>query len=361
LKHLSAPLGASIEVTKLCNLNCRYCFQGSVRTGSDLSNDEIYAVLEELADMKVFTVFFGGGEPLLRPDFFEIAERAMALGLEVGTSTNGTLLTDELALRLAGTGLCRGLQVSLDGSCREVHDVLRGEGSFDAALAGIRSLSRHGIHPSIAVTVTTENIRDVSNVVRFAVREGLRHVHVMCLLPAGNAREVFEELEPTTSDWAELEQELAQLSQEVSNQLSIDWGNRCYVPPWPEFSAADYSEVDRDFTGCPAGKTKAVIDCFGDVYGCDVLKTNDLCAGSIRSNSFREIWHESPVFRRWRSRTPESIGGKCADCKWSFACVGGCPAMSVFYADDFFAPDTSCPHDPPRGRYELAWSKPWVH
>jgi len=187
-ESLSAPLGVSIEVTNRCNLRCRYCFQGPPVKGDVLSQEEVLSLLNDLSDMRVFTVFFGGGEPLLCPHLKVVAEYARDLGLEVGVSSNGTLLNAEIAEWFATSGLDRGLQISLDGSTADVHDRLRGSGSFSRTMAGIRLLASMGVHPSIAVTVTNTNILDVPNLVALGIAEGVRHVHVMCPLPSGNAR-----------------------------------------------------------------------------------------------------------------------------------------------------------------------------
>ncbi len=343
---LSAPLGISIELTNKCNLQCRYCFQGEMRLDREpLSQSEVSAILEDIARMKVFTVFFGGGEPLLCPHFRQVAELANDLGLAVGISSNGTLIDENTARWFAEKGLDRGLQISLDGSSPEVHDQLRGKGSFSRTLKGIRFLALAGVHPSIGVTVTQTNIHDVRNIVNFAMQENARHVHLMCLLPSGYAIEDYDAIQPGFDDLKALQDDLKNISEEVGGQVTIDWGNWCYEAPFLGFSECDYSDVDKSFAGCPAGKTKAVIGCFGDVYGCDVLKKPDLSAGNVRNTTFSDIWKNSPVIQRWRERVAKNIQGKCSACEWLFACVGGCPAMAIHQGGTILDADPVCPHD----------------
>jgi len=150
-------------------------------------------------------------------------------------------------------------------------------------------------------------------------------------------------MQPSLSAWRELQEKLSAISEQVKGQMTLDWGNWCYEPPSPSFSEEDYTSVDKAFAGCPAGKTKAVIGCFGDVYGCDVVKREDMVAGNIRNEPFAQIWQTSPVIAAWRRRTADSIRGKCARCEWLFACVGGCPAMSLHHGLGIFDSDPACP------------------
>ena len=349
--RLSAPLGVSIEITDRCNLRCRYCFQGTNRVGQLLSKEEILGLLDELADLKVFTVFFGGGEPTLSPHFRGVAEYAIALEFAVGVSTNGTLISPDLAEWFSTSGIDRGLQVSVDGSSALYHDVHRGDGTFAKVVEGIRTLSAYGVHPSLAVTVTRLNIRDVPNMIAFAEREAARHLHLMCLLPSGSALSEYDELCPDLEEWRWLINELKKESGAPERSITVDWGNWCYLSPTNDLAEADYSQVDLTFSGCPAGKTKAVIGGSGDVFGCDVLKRPELVAGNVRRDAFADIWRNSAVFGRWRARVAETIKGKCVDCKWRFACVGGCPAVSLHHGLDIFHGDPACPHDPNAGVY----------
>lgn len=343
MKSLSAPIDVSIELTGRCNLRCTHCFQTNGRRYRPLTTQEILELGNQLAEMGVFAVFLSGGEPLLNPNWAAIGAHYMSLGLAVGLSTNGTLITQEVARVIKEIELYRALQISLDGSTPDVHDRVRGEGSFEKTVRGLDCLADEGIYPNIAVTVMKGNIHDVPNIIEFAVRRGLNHVHVMSLMPAGRAKERFTELDPSLDEWIAMEEHLDNRRKELHGKITVDWGNRRYLPRDPRFTEDQYTDVDRAYTGCPVGKSKAVIDFGGYVYGCDLLKYENACAGTVKETPFHAIWTESEVFGQWRKRQPKTIRGKCTSCKWLFACVGGCPALSIAEGLSMYDSDPSCP------------------
>jgi len=234
--------------------------------------------------------------------------------------------------------------MSIDGSNELVHDRIRGNGSFKNAMAGLSNLAKEGIYPNLAVTAMKYNLHDIKNIVELAINHSLPHVHVMSLMPSGRAKDGFDSFEPTFLGWQKIEEQLKQILDENNGRITIDWTNRSYSPSVDDLTDADYSEIDRLFSGCPAGKSKAVIDASGNVFGCDLLKTNKFSAGNVRDTNFEDIWNNSKAFTSWRKRNQSTITGVCSDCKWVFACVGGCPAKSVYRGYDIFYSDPDCPN-----------------
>lgn len=344
MDKLSAPIEVTVEITKKCNLNCVHCFSAEDRTKKkkQLTTEELLALGDEFGRLKVFTVVFSGGEPLLHKDFFAIASHYIKNGIDVGFSTNGTIVTEKVANDIARYGLGRGMQVSVDGSNASIHDMIRGGGSFDKTLRGIRNLVNVGIRPSIAMTVLKQNIDDANNIIDFAVRENCRHVHFMFLMPSGNAKKHMKDINPERKKIIELSAKLREKRDEVKKRIAIDWGNVDHCPTLPNLSPSSYFEVDKLYAGCPAGKVKAVVDAFGNVFGCDVLREEQFVAGNIRNKSFEDIWLNSNVFDLWRERSVKTIKGKCTECYYLFACVGGCPAFSLANGGTIFDADPTC-------------------
>lgn len=351
VNYLSAPIEIALEITSLCNLNCKHCFQPKFDKKRQLSTDEIKLLLDELKKLKVFIIFIGGGEPLIREDFFELAKYMIDDNFCVIMSTNGTLITRKVAKNFANIGLNYGVQVSLEGSNAKIHDKVRGEGSFKKAIKGIKNLQSVGISPSIGVTVTKYNLNDILSMVNLAIKNKLQGVHIMCLMPSGQGANFYKELNPSLEEWINLEKKLRKISPKIGDKLLLDWGNRCFQPPRVGFDKNTFTKIDKKFAGCFAGRTKAAIGCYGDVYGCDILKEPRFIAGNIRKQTFKKIWNDAKIFKLLRKRTINNIKGKCKYCKYKFACVGGCPAIAFYKSKDIFMGDPTCPHNPQKNKY----------
>src|SRR6202011_4184717 len=141
---LAAPICLTWELTYACNLACVHCLSSSGRRDPrELSTAECKSLIDELRAMQVFYVNVGGGEPTVRPDFWELLDYAIANQVGVKFSTNGLRLDAERAQRLAATDYV-DVQVSLDGASREINDAVRGHGSFDMALRAMENLAEAG-------------------------------------------------------------------------------------------------------------------------------------------------------------------------------------------------------------------------
>src|SRR5215472_10444680 len=157
-RGLSAPICLTWELTYACNLSCVHCLSSSGRRDPrELSTAQCQAVIDELERMQVFYVNIGGGEPTVRPDFWELVDYAVAHRVGVKFSTNGVRMTQELAKRLAGSDYV-DVQISLDGATEEVNDAVRGPGSYRTAIRAAKNLAAAGIRGfKLSVVVTRHN------------------------------------------------------------------------------------------------------------------------------------------------------------------------------------------------------------
>jgi mycofactocin biosynthetic radical S-adenosylmethionine protein MftC len=156
---LNSPICLTWELTYACNLSCIHCLSASGRRDpNELSTAECKAVIDELQRMQVFYVNIGGGEPTVRPDFWEIVDYATSHDVGVKFSTNGVRITADIAERLAKNDYV-DIQISLDGATAEVNDAIRGPGSFDLAVRALERLSAAGMtRLKISVVCTRTNI-----------------------------------------------------------------------------------------------------------------------------------------------------------------------------------------------------------
>src|ERR1700748_3221453 len=170
---LDAPICLTWELTYACNLACVHCLSSSGRRDPrELSTDECKAVIDELERMQVFYVNIGGGEPTVRPDFWELVDYATAHHVGVKFSTNGIKITPAIATRLAGSDYV-DVQISLDGATAEVNDAVRGAGSFDTAVRAMRTLATAGFSDAkISVVVTRHNVDQLDEFASLADRYG---------------------------------------------------------------------------------------------------------------------------------------------------------------------------------------------
>ncbi|MEI8002700.1 MAG: radical SAM protein [Methanothrix sp.] len=310
------------EVTAECNLSCGYC-RASASTLPDpdeLSTREALSFLDSIAPLHPMLIL-SGGEPLLRPDIFLIARHGVALGMRVSLASNGTTITPKVADEIAASGISR-VSISLDGAAAKKHDQIRGMGSFQAAMLGMKSLSGK-VDFQINNTITSKNESDVVAVFDLAQRVGARALHFFFLVATGRGREE-DLISPERQEQLllEIEQERARRPLEV--QVTC-------APQYARIASPGKGRVG----GCLAGKSFVFVSRKGDVYPCGYFP---LRVGNIREKNFIDIWENATELRALRER---ALNGKCGRCSFSGIC-GGCRARAYAKTGDFLGPDPSC-------------------
>ena len=193
---LDAPICLTWELTYACNLSCVHCLSSSGRRDPrELSTDECKAVIDTLQRMQVFYVNIGGGEPTVRPDFWELVDYATAHQVGVKFSTNGVKITAEVAARLAASDYV-DVQISLDGATAEVNDAVRGPGSYATAMRAMQNLADAGFRGfKLSVVMTRQNIPQLDEFKAIADRYGAQ-LRLTRLRPSGRGADVWDELHP---------------------------------------------------------------------------------------------------------------------------------------------------------------------
>jgi mycofactocin radical SAM maturase len=203
-RGLDAPICLTWELTYACNLACVHCLSSSgKRDPRELTTQQCKDVIDELERMQVFYVNIGGGEPTVRPDFWELVDYATAHHVGVKFSTNGVRITPEVAKRLAASDYV-DVQISLDGATAEVNDAVRGAGSFAMAIRALQNLADAGFKDAkISVVVTRHNVDQLDEFAALAERYGAT-LRITRLRPSGRGADVWDELHPTARQQVQL-------------------------------------------------------------------------------------------------------------------------------------------------------------
>ncbi|MEV0699990.1 mycofactocin radical SAM maturase [Saccharopolyspora sp. NPDC050389] len=327
-KHgLDSPICLTWEWTYACNLSCAHCLSSSGRRDPDeLSTDEIKRVIDELERMQVFYVNVGGGEPTVRPDFWELVDYAVAHHVGIKFSTNGFRITPERARQLAATDYV-DVQISLDGATAEVNDAVRGPGSYDTAMRAMQNLAAAGMRGfKISVVMTRQNVDQLDEFERIADFFDAQ-LRITRLRPSGRGADVWDELHPTAEQQTQIYRWLLDHGERVLTGDSFFHLNALGSDPLPGLNL------------CGAGRVVCLIDPVGDVYACPFAIHDAFRAGNIREAGFGAVWRDSALFQDLRR--PQT-GGACTSCAAYDACQGGCMAAKFFTGLPLDGPDPEC-------------------
>lgn len=335
---LDAPICLTWELTYACNLECAHCLSSSGRRDPrELSTEQCKAVIDELQRMQVFYVNIGGGEPTIRPDFWELLEYAVNHQVGVKFSTNGVRLNPERAAFLASPA-CNGyvdVQISLDGATAEVNDYVRGPGSYDMALTALQNLQDAGFEDAkISVVCTRQNIGQLDEFKALADRFGAT-LRLTRLRPSGRGADVWDDLHPLPEQQRELYDWLVAHTRDGEQVLTGDSFFHLAA-----FGPADGSGALPGLNLCGAGRVVCLIDPIGDVYACPFAIHDNFLAGNLLDEGgFQEVWQHSELFTELRS--PQT-GGACSSCDFFDSCRGGCMAAKFFTGLPLDGPDPEC-------------------
>jgi mycofactocin radical SAM maturase len=324
---LAAPICLTWELTYACNLSCVHCLSSSGRRDPrELSTDECKAVIDELERMQVFYVNIGGGEPTVRPDFWELVDYATAHHVGVKFSTNGVKIDQNRAEQLAGSDYV-DVQISLDGATAEVNDAVRGKGSYDTALRAMRNLADAGFTGfKISVVLTRQNVGQLDEFKAIADRFSAQ-LRITRLRPSGRGADVWDDLHPTAAQQRELYDWLVAHGEGVLTGDSF-------------FHLSAFGEALPGLNLCGAGRVVCLIDPVGDVYACPFAIHENFLAGNVRGDGgFAAVWRQSELFLDLRR--PQT-GGACHSCSAYDSCRGGCMAAKFFTGLPLDGPDPEC-------------------
>ncbi len=322
----------------------------------ELSTDQGKVLIDQLAAAGRPVLILSGGEPLLRPDIYELARYATDAGFSVAMGTGGTLVTDDVAARLAASGV-RKVAVSLDSVRAALHDRLRGvPGTWAGAVAGIEALRRQGIGVQLNTTIGLWNVDELDSIIDFGMARGVRDYQYFFLVPTGRAAAIGD-LAPQAYE-AAIERLL-----EAGQRPGIRIRPTC-APQFLRIASRMGLETASIGRGCLAGLSYCRIDPVGTVTPCPYLP---LALGNILGQSFTEIWNGSPILAALRN--PDALAGRCGRCEFRAACGGcrarafgagrpgdGCGTRSPAFAgpEAYLGEDPGCAYEPGAAVVEVA-------
>jgi mycofactocin radical SAM maturase len=326
-RGLAAPICLTWELTYACNLACVHCLSSSGRRDPrELSTAECESVIDTLERMQVFYVNIGGGEPTVRPDFWQLVDYATTRGVGVKFSTNGVRIDAAAAARLAA-GDYVDVQISLDGATEAVNDAVRGPGSYRMALRAMEHLTAAGFRGfKLSVVVTRHNVAQLDAFLALADQHGAQ-LRLTRLRPSGRGADAWPALHPTAGQQRSLYDWLCAHGERVLTGDSF-------------FHLSGYGEALPGLNLCGAGRVVCLIDPVGDVYACPFAIHENFLAGNVRADGgFAGVWRDSPLFASLRS---PSGGGACRSCGFYDTCRGGCMAAKFFTGLPLDGPDPEC-------------------
>ena len=338
--------------TRRCNLRCVHCYSQSrdIDYAGELTTDEGYALLEDLAAYGAPVVLFSGGEPLIRKDLPLLARRARSLGLRAVISTNGTMIDEAMAATLKDIGLSY-VGVSLDGM-RLTNDNFRGlAGAFDKALAGIRNCIKVGVKVGLRFTINRRNAADVGDIFTLLRDENIPRVCFYHLVYAGRGAALMAEdldhqatrrvVDLIIDRTAELHAQ--GLPKEVLTVDNHADGPYLYLRMLREDSprAADVMKLLQMNRGNSSGSGIGCVSWDGSVHPDQFWRHVSL--GNVRDRKFSEIWTDltHPLMGKLKDKRPY-VTGRCARCQFLNICGGNFRVRAEAATGDLWAPDPAC-------------------
>ncbi|MFC1633292.1 radical SAM protein [Planctomycetota bacterium] len=342
------------NITRACNLKCVHCYNdsGVCKADDELSTEEAKVVLDDLVQFGVPSVLFSGGEPLMRPDLFELIAYAVERGLRAVISTNGTLITPDMAKKIKQHGVSY-VGISLDG-IGDINDKFRGvAGAFDRAVAGIKNCQEAGVRIGLRLTLTKKNVQDLESLFDFFETENIERACFYHFVPSGRGGTMADEDLTHAQSRDAVEMILAKTRSfkqagRTTDILTVDNhvdGVYVYLR-LAEQDATRAEEVWKLLSWNGGGMYSSgvgigCIDFHGKVHPDQFWWHYDL--GDVRRRPFSEIWMDmnDPVMRGLKDRR-NHIKGRCRLCKFFNVCGGSLRVRADLHFEDPWAPDPAC-------------------
>jgi len=338
------------NITSACNLKCVHCYAAAGKAGNELSTKEGMELIANLREYGSPVILFSGGEPLIRKDLPALIRTAVKSDMRAVISTNGTLITQDLAMELADYGLSY-IGVSLDG-LQEINDTFRGvRGAFREAMKGIERAMHEGIKVGLRFTMNRRNVDEIPRILDLMKTEGIPRICFYHLVYTGRAIELMEDdlSREQTRDTLDLimgrTREMIDAGQQVEVLTVDNHADGPYVylrmKRQGHPRADEVLELLKMNGGNSSGLGIGCVNWDGEVYPDQFWRTRVL--GNVRQKPFSEIWEDpSNEFLMKLKTKKEHMQGRCRDCRWLDVCAGNFRARAEAATGDPWGEDPAC-------------------
>ncbi|MFQ5560410.1 MAG: radical SAM protein [Nitrospinota bacterium] len=364
------------ETTKKCNLSCQHCraIPEEELSKGELTTEEAYDFFDQVAEFSNPIMVLSGGEPLYRDDIFDLAAYGRKKGLRMSLATNGTMIDEAMAKKIADIGFAR-VSISFDGSNAKTHDTFRAiPGSFDQATRGMKLLTQNGVSTQINTTIAKHNYKELPDILNMALDLKVDALHTFLLVPVGCGVDIAKDQMVSSEEY----EKILHWFYDKSKDVDIDLKATCaphyfrvrterileekkagkkhapFIPHGTKLKAGHVDKVTtfKDGTsakgqglsamtkGCLAATGICFVSNLGQVFPCGYLP---VMAGDLRKTPFKEIWDSGPVFQDLRK--PALLKGKCGVCEYVHICEG-CRARAYGTTGDYLDEEPFCVYVP---------------
>ncbi len=337
-KLFKSPESVVVALTGRCNLACKYCFYADEMVAlKDLPTETWLKFFEECRDAGIMRMTLSGGEIFTRKDLWELIDGIVENKMRFGILTNGTLITDKVGKKLKKySRRLDYIQVSVDGSCAETHDQIRGKGSLENMLQGVNILKEYKFPWVVRVTVNKLNVYDLENTLKMLYKDlGLKRFDVSEAFPrgAGHCNHSILEMTPEERRLSfRVMQEFDRTHPGVASggqagpliiSNYIDKVNKAR-----KTGKFDFPYKTGHLTGCNIMWQKLSVLHDGTYVPCHQLPHISL--GKIGKDSLKDIWLHNSELNELRERENISLESipHCKGCEYQKYCTGGCPGVA---------------------------------
>jgi radical SAM protein with 4Fe4S-binding SPASM domain len=340
------PLILSWNVTRECNLKCSHCYINAVdrKLENELTTEEGKRLIDQICEVSRPLLILSGGEPLLRPDVYELIKYGSSKGLKMGLGSNGSLIDVAVAKKLKEAGITT-VSISLDSHIAAQHDDFRGViGSWEKAVNAIKVLHDNNVLVQVNTSLTHDNYDQIDDIMSFSESIGVENFHLFFLVPTGRGMKL-DDISPQKYEHM-ITTTFAKVSK---HRLNV---RPSCAPQFMRIAQGMGLDMRQWIRGCIAGMYYCRIYPNGDITPCPYLPVK---VGNVREKSFKEIWQNADMFKKLRD--PRTLTGKCGKCDYKMLC-GGCRARAYGLSADFidYCGDL---HVPTEAKNDYLTEDPW--